>query len=333
MKVAAVLLAILFILFILLAVRSVRIAKEYQRVVVFRLGRCVGARGPGMIWINPIVDRTNWVDLRERYLEIPNQRAITKDNAPITIDFIVFYKVLDPVTSVLAVQDFASAAINIAATTLRSLVGDVVLDDVLVMGTGMTSLLQAKLDELTERWGVKVTNVEVRGITPPPNVQDAMTQQMSAERRRRAAVTDAEGERAAAIAVAEGQKQASILAAEGERQATILAAEAAKAATILAAEAEKLAAGLRAAGEADALRNVNQVARDLDPATVTLRYLATLGKIGESESSKVVLPAEFVSVGANLLGLLNASSPSGATGLRAAQAAPSSNGSAPGDRS
>ena len=159
--------------------------REYQRVVLFRLGRSSGQRGPGFTLINPVTDRVSWVDLREQYLEIPHQTAITRDNASINIDFIVFYKVFDAVTSVLEVRDFQGAALNVAATTLRSVVGDMNLDDVLSKREDINGLLRVKLDEVTERWGVKVTNVEVREINPPPTILDAMTRQMSAERTRR----------------------------------------------------------------------------------------------------------------------------------------------------
>src|ERR1017187_892556 len=204
---------------------SVRIVREYQRIVLFRLGRAIGTKGPGLVFINPVIDRTNWVALRERYLGLPSQTAITGDNAPISIDFIIFYKVMDPQMSVLVVQNFAGAALNVAATTLRSVVGDMPLDDVLSKREDMNALLRVRLDEVTERWGVKVTSVEVREINPPPGVLDAMTRQMSAERTRRAAVTEAEGQKQAAITRAEGTKQSAILAAEGERQGAILRAE------------------------------------------------------------------------------------------------------------
>jgi regulator of protease activity HflC (stomatin/prohibitin superfamily) len=225
MTVALVIVAVLAILGVLAAFLSVKIVPEYQRLLVLRLGRSVGTRGPGFVLLIPIVDRPIWVDLRELYLEIPHQTGITKDNAPITIDFIVFYRVVDVASSVLQVQNFAGAAQNIAATTLRSVVGDMSLDDVLSKREQMSLVLRAKLDETTERWGVKVTNVEVREITPPPAVQEAMTRQMSAERTRRAVVTEAEGTKEAAVTVAEGEKQAAILQAEGARQAAILRAE------------------------------------------------------------------------------------------------------------
>ena len=199
--------------------------REYQRVVLFRLGRSSGVRGPGLVVINPITDRVTLVDLREQFLEVPHQVAITADNASIAIDFIIFTKVFDPVMSVLAVNDFRGAALKVAATTLRAVVGDMSLDEVLSKREEMNNTLRFKLDDVTERWGVKVTNVEVREINPPPGVLEAMTRQMSAERTRRAVVTEAEGTKQAAITVAEGQKQSAILAAEGDRQAAIVQAE------------------------------------------------------------------------------------------------------------
>ncbi|MFB3739368.1 MAG: SPFH domain-containing protein [Candidatus Velamenicoccus archaeovorus] len=192
-------LAIVLGLLIIILPNAIRIVREYQRLVVFRLGRCIGMKGPGFVLLIPLVDRAVWVDLRELYLEIPHQTAITEDNASISIDFIVFYKVIDAQQSVLAVANFAGAAQNIAATTLRSVVGDMALDDCLAKREEMNEILRVKLDEVTERWGVKVTNVEIREIIPPPQVQEAMTRQMSAERTRRAVVTEAEGTKQAQV--------------------------------------------------------------------------------------------------------------------------------------
>jgi regulator of protease activity HflC (stomatin/prohibitin superfamily) len=273
-------LAVGLVLLVLLVRAAVKIVREYQRVVVFRLGRSIGARGPGLVLIIPLVDRVVWVDLRELYLEIPSQTAITEDNANISLDFIVFYKVIDAVTSVLAVQNFAGAAQNIAATTLRSVVGDMTLDDVLSKREQMNEWLRSKLDDVTERWGVKVTNVEVREITPPPQVQDAMTRQMSAERTRRAVVTEATGSKQAAITVAEGQKQAAILTAEGDRQAAILRAE----------------------GFSLALGKIFDVARTVDANTMSLQYLEALKQIGASPSTKLVVPMELSNLLANITG-------------------------------
>ena len=277
--------AIGFIFFFIILPVSVKIVREYNRLVIFRLGRCIGHKGPGIVFLIPIVDRPVWVDLRELFLEIPRQDAITKDNAPISIDFIMFYKVIDPVTSVVQVGNFEGAALNISATTLRSVVGDISLDDILAKRDEINQILRAKLDEITERWGVKVTNVEIREITPPPGVQEAMTRQMSAERTRRAVVLEADGTKQAAITVAEGSKQSAILQAEGERQANILSAE-----------GERQAAILRAEGFAQALRTVFAAASTVDAKTMGIQYLDALKALGDSPATKFVIPLEFTSL-------------------------------------
>ena len=259
------------VLAVLLLILSIKVVPEYRRIVLFRLGRMVGLRGPGIVIIIPLVDRAIFVDLREFYIEIPHQSAITRDNATISIDFITFFRVVDPTMSIVAVADFRGAAQNIAATTLRSVVGDLTLDNVLAQRDQINAVLRDKLDEVTERWGVKVTNVEIREIIPPPAVQDAMTRQMSAERTRRALVTEAEGDQQAAILRAEGGKQANILQAEGDRQA----------------------AALRAEGFALALRTVFETARQVDGKTMSLQYLEALKVVGSSPSTKFVLPMEL----------------------------------------
>jgi regulator of protease activity HflC (stomatin/prohibitin superfamily) len=276
-------------------VTAVKIVREYQRLVVFRLGRVLGTKGPGLIILIPFVDKAILVDLREFYLEIPHQSAITEDNASISIDFIVFNKVMDAAMSVLTVGNFAGAAQNIAATTLRSVVGDMSLDDVLAKREQMNEILRVKLDEVTERWGVKVTNVEIREIVPPPAVQEAMTRQMSAERTRRAVVTEAEGSKQAAITVSEGNKQAAILNAEGEKQAAILRAEGARQSAILNAE-----------GFALALQKINESAAAVGDNTMRLQYLDTLKQVGGSPSSKVVVPMELSGLAAAVAALAQA---------------------------
>jgi regulator of protease activity HflC (stomatin/prohibitin superfamily) len=275
------------------AAKSLLIIPEYKRVVLFRLGRNVGVRGPGLIAINPVTDRTTKVDLREQFLEVPHQTAITADNAPISIDFIIFYKVVEPETTVLAIGNFAGAALNVAATTLRSVVGDMPLDDVLSKREDMNASLRVRLDDVTERWGVKVTNVEVREVNPPPGVLDAMTRQMSAERTRRAQVTEAEG-----------QKQGAILAAEGERQAAITIAEGRQQAAILAAEGERQSALLKAQGFSSGLEAILAVARGIDENTLMLQYLDTLRQIGSSPSTKFVVPMELGGLLRGLQGVL-----------------------------
>ena len=292
--------AILFVIFLL--AKAIRIVPEYQRLVVFRLGSLHATRGPGLILLIPFIDRGVTVDLREFYLEIPRQDSITKDNAPISIDFIMYYKVLDPASSVVQVSNFAGAATNIAATTLRAVVGDILLDDVLAKRDEINTLLRTKLDEVTERWGVKVTNVEIREITPPPSVQEAMTRQMSAERTRRAVVTEADGAKQAAITVAEGNKEAAILNAEGSKQSAILTAE-----------GERQSAILRAEGFSNALQKIFEVASTVDDNTMRLQYLDTLRQIGGSPSSKVLLPLELSGLASAFTAVAEAASTNGSS--------------------
>jgi regulator of protease activity HflC (stomatin/prohibitin superfamily) len=251
--------------------QSVRIVREYQRIVLFRLGKCIGVRGPGPVWMIPFVDRPVLVDMRELFVEIPHQSCITKDNVPIQIDFLVYRQVIDAVSSVIAVTNFHNAAQGIAATSLRAVIGDISLDDVLARREQINQDLRIKLDEVTERWGVKVTAVEIREVVPAKDVQDAMNRQMSAERTRRAAVTEAEGKRQATITVADGEKQSQILRAEGERQSQILKAE----------------------GYAQALQTVFASANLIDSKTMTLQVIDGLKALGASPSSKFVIPMEF----------------------------------------
>ncbi len=264
----------LSILIFILAIMAIKVVREYKRLVVFRLGKCVGEKGPGVVWLWPIIDKAIWVDLREFYLDIPKQTCITKDNAPIAIDFLIYMKVFNSVYSVIRIQDFVGASQGIATTTLRAVVGDIALDDVLAKREQINKLLRTKLDEVTERWGVKVSSVEIREILPPRDVQDAMTKQMAAERNRRAVVTEADGKREAAIKVAEGEKQAAILKAEGDKQAAILRAE----------------------GFAFALDKIFSIAKNIDANTMTLQYLEALKTIGASPSTKYIFPLEFTSL-------------------------------------
>jgi len=269
---------------ILLAIiaSAVKIVPEYKRLVVFRLGRVVGAKGPGLVLLIPFVDRGVWVDLREQVREIPHQTCITKDNAAIAVDFIWYYKVLDAEQSVIQVGNFEAAAQGMATTTLRAVIGGILLDDVLSEREHINNMLRARLDEVTERWGVKVTNVEIREIVPPKKIQEAMDRQMSAERERRAVVTESQGKREAAINVAEGEKQDAILRAEGEKQSAILKAE-----------GEKQAQLLRAEGFAAALKRIYSVAQEVDPKTMTLQYFETLKAMGTSPATKFIFPMEF----------------------------------------
>ncbi|OGO09703.1 MAG: hypothetical protein A2Z66_12105 [Chloroflexi bacterium RBG_13_66_10] len=264
---------------------AIRIIQEYERLVVFRLGRCVGQRGPGLVLLVPFIDQGRRVDLREMVREIPHQTSITKDNAPIAIDFLWYYKVVDAVQSVLQVGNFEMAAQGMATTTLRSVIGGIPLDDVLSQREHINVTLRTKLDEVTERWGVKVTNVEIREIIPPREVQEAMNRQMTAERVRRAVVTESTGTREAAVNVAEGDKQAAILKAEGQKQANILVAE-----------GERQSQLLRAEGFAMALDKIYNTAKAVDQKTMTLQYFETLKVMGAGASTKYIFPMEFTNM-------------------------------------
>ncbi len=272
---------------LLLLTYAVRIVPEYQRLVLFRLGRCLGEKGPGLVLIWPFIDRAVRVDLREQVREIPAQTSITKDNAPISIDFLWYYKIFDPQQSVLQVGNFELAAQGIATTTLRSVIGGILLDGVLSEREAINNALRSRLDEVTERWGVKVTNVEIREIIPPRDVQEAMNRQLSAERNRRAVVTESTGAREAQINVAEGDRQSNILRAEGEKQAAILRAEGQRQAQLLVAE-----------GFANALNAIYTVAQTIDTKTLTLQYFDTLKTMGTSAATKFIFPLEFT----NLIG-------------------------------
>lgn len=259
---------------VLLLSAAIKIVPEYKRMVVLRLGKAIGERGPGLVILIPFVDQPIWQDLREFVVNVPPQTCITKDNAPVAIDFLIYLKVVNAVASIIEVERFREASQGIAMTTLRAVVGDLSLDDVLAKRDQINQILRVKMDEVTSRWGVKVTMVEIREIEPPRDVQDAMTRQMSAERNRRALVTEADGTREAAIMVAEGEKQAAILKAEGGRQAQILTAE----------------------GYALALEKVETAASTIGSKTMSLQYLEALRALGNSPATKFVLPMEFTAL-------------------------------------
>jgi len=269
---------ILFLLMVLFA--SIKIVPEFRRLVVFRLGKYVATRGPGLVFLIPFIETANTVDLREQVLEVPHQTTITKDNAGISVDFLIFSKVVNPRDSVIQARDFAIMSQGIATTTLRAVIGDILLDDVLAQREHINTVLRTKLDEVTERWGIKVTAVEIREIVPPREVSEAMTRQMSAERTRRAVVTEAEGKKQATVTVAEGDKQSAILRAEGEKQARILTAE----------------------GYAQALETVFGAAKSIDAKTMSLQYLDALKALGASPATKIIIPTEFTNLLRPLVG-------------------------------
>jgi regulator of protease activity HflC (stomatin/prohibitin superfamily) len=268
----AMIVAILFLVLIFLYL-SVRVVQQYEKMVVFRLGKTTEmmVRGPGLRFLIPIIDRPVKVDVREQFIEVPSQTTITKDNAPINVDFLIYWRISDPLKSVVNVANFSGALQGVATTTLRAVIGDILLDEVLSRREQINEVLRVKLDEVTERWGGKVTTVEIREITPPRDVQDAMNRQLSAERTRRAVITESEGKRQSEINIAEGSKQAAILEAEGRRQAQILNAE----------------------GFSQALERIYAAAAGIDQKTMLLQYLEALKALGASPSTKYIIPTEF----------------------------------------
>jgi regulator of protease activity HflC (stomatin/prohibitin superfamily) len=265
----------------------IKIVKQYERLAVFTLGKFdaeSGVKGPGLrILIWPFQTATR-IDLREEVINIPRQTNITRDNAPIDIDFLVYLRPIDEEVQkvVLEVVNYHQAVVGMATTILRAVIGEMNLDDVLSKRETINQNLRIKLDETTGRWGIKVSAVEIKEIEPAPDIQEAMNRQMSAERIRRADVTEAEGKRKATIEIAEGDKRADILRAEGHRQSEILTAE-----------GDQQAAVLRAEGFSTALDRIYQVAREVDTNTLSLQYFETLKEMGRGESTKFIFPLEF----------------------------------------
>ena len=273
----------------------INFVRDYERVARCRLGTFEGMRGPGIVIALPIIHQIQKIDTRVTVLDIPRQTNITKDNAPIEIDFLVYLRVnlAEAEKAVHEVEDYTSAVVGLATTTLRAVIGDIDLDDVLSQRDRINELIRARLDGETERWGIKVTNVEIREIDPPRDIQEAMNRQMSAERVRRAVVLEADGTREAAITIADGEKQSTVLRAEGARQAEILQAE-----------GDQQAAVLRATGYAEALQKIQDTAKGVGTNTMTLQYIEALKEIGEGESTKFVLPLEVTKMLGSIGGIV-----------------------------
>lgn len=265
----------------------IKVVQQYELLAVFFLGKFTGLRRPGLQILFWPFHSTQTLDMREDVIDIPRQTNITSDNAPIDIDFLVYLRIIpdEAERAVLEVVDYRAAVVGIATTTLRAVIGEMPLDDVLSQRERINEELRNKLDEITVRWRIKVTQVEIREIEPARDIQEAMNRQMSAERLRRATVIEAEGVREASITVAEGERQAAILTAEGARQAEILSAEGDQQASILRAE-----------GFSTALDRVYSVAQHIDANTLSLQYFDTLQKLGESESTKFILPLELTNL-------------------------------------
>lgn len=269
---------IVILVLVILVLSGVKIVPEFNRIVVFRLGKCVGARGPGVQVVLPFIERGVYVDLREGFLQIPSQKCITRDNASIDVDFLIYSKVVDPAMAVVQVVNREGATQGIATTVVRAVLGDLTLDDVLSKRESINIRLRQELDAVTERWGMKVTNVEIREIVPPPMVQEAMNRQMSAERDRRAKVTEAEGRKQSVVLVAEGERQSRVLRAEGERESIRLQAE----------------------GTANALTLVSKSAATIDARTMALQQFEALKSLGASPTTRLVLPVDLLPMARHL---------------------------------
>ena len=259
--------------------------RDYEKLAKFQLGRYQGLRGPGVVFVIPFIQSAVKVDQREIFFDVPPQTNITKDNANVDVDFVIYMRVMEPEKVVLEIQDVLGATRQLATTTLRAVIGEMDLDGVLSRRDYINGTMQVKLDEVTNRWGVKVTAVEIREISPPPAIQEAMTRQMSAERTRRADITESEGQRDSAVNVADGDRRSQILRAEGDKESAILRAQGQRQSQILEAE-----------GFATAMRNINEAAEVAHANTMGLQYLEMMKTLGESASTKWIIPMELASV-------------------------------------
>ncbi len=273
---------------------GVVIVQAYQRMVVQRFGTLIGTRRPGLHILIPFMYNGTKVDLRERVSRVPTQKYITADNVVVDMDFVIYYRVMEDGAerAILDVQNFELAVVNLAFATLRAVIGSTTLSEALTERERIRDQMQLRMDEVTVRWGVKVSQVEINEIDPPPGVKQAMEREKSAEAIKTAEITESEGQRQAQINRAEGERAAEILRAEGER-----------AAEILKAEGDQQAQVLRAEGFSSALDRIYQVASTVDAKTMSLQYFETLKALGESPSTKWIFPMEFTNMLAPFLGM------------------------------
>src|SRR5437773_2529191 len=289
------------IVLLIVAVKTIKIVPQATVMLIERLGRFSRVAGSGLNVIVPFLDKPRgvyWtnvrpglvsIDLREQYIDLPPQPVITRDNVTIHVDSVVYWQITDPVKAVYEMNDLVGGIVQLTITGMRAVMGDMDLDHTLSQRDQINAKLRIILDEATDKWGVKVTRVDVKNINPPEDVRITMEKQMTAERNRRALVLQAEGDRQAAITRAEGEKQAAVTRAEGEKQSAILAAEGAAQARLRNAEAE-----------AEAIARVSQVMLDHgNPAQylITTRYIESLRDMTRSNNAKVIfMPVETSSM-------------------------------------
>jgi len=275
-------LIILVAMVIVVLFAVIRQVEQYETAVRLRLGKYHDMLNPGWNFVIPFLDQAIMVDLRTQVLDVPRQEVITKDNSPTMVDAVIYFRVADGKRAILEVSSYRQAIINMAQTTLRAVIGDMELDQVLSNRDRINHGLRDRLDVETDKWGVKVENVEIREVDPSPNVKQAMEDQTAAERNRRANILRADGDKRSAILNAEGDKQARILEAEGLRQAQILEAQGQRTAHILQQQ-----------GEAQGLRIISMGAAALDSKALTVLSLNTLKRLGEGAATKLVFPFEL----------------------------------------
>ncbi len=285
---------ILIIIILIIFARGVVIVQPYEQGLQIRLGKYIGRLNPGFRWIIPLVTQVVKLDLRTLVMDVPSQEVITKDNSPTNVDAIVYIRVVDPEKAFFEVTNYRLATVALAQTSLRGIIGDMELDEVLYNRESINTKLRDILDRETDQWGVKVERVEIKEVDPVGAVKQAMTEQTAAERERRAAILRADGEKRSAILKAEGQKKSMILEAEGERQSKILRAE-----------GERMSQILRSQGEAQGLRILSLGARSLDKRAISVLSLDTLKTMAAGQATKIIFPFEISSLirqGAKFLG-------------------------------
>ena len=281
------------VLFIFVA-NTIRIVQQYEKGLVETLGKYSRTVGAGVTIVIPLFQTLKKVDMREQVMDVAPQNVITKDNVTVTVDAIIYFQITDPVKVVYNVANFAMAALKLAQTNLRNVIGDMELDSTLTSREKINNQLRAVIDEATDKWGVKITRVEIQKIDPPRDITESMSKQMKAEREKRANILEAEGFRQSAILKAEGEKQAVILESEAKKQKAILEAEGQAEAIRRVADAQKY--------EIDTVYSAIHQGNPTNDL-LAVKYMETLGKVADGKASKIFLPLETSGVMGSIAGI------------------------------
>ena len=291
------LVAVLVVLFIIL-LSSIKVVNTGYLYVVERLGQFHRILEPGWHFVIPGVDFVRKkVSTKQQILDVPPQSVITKDNVKISVDNVIFYKMLNAKDAVYNIEDYKSGIVYSATTNIRNILGNMTLDEVLAGRDSINQQLLGIIDEVTDAYGIKVLSVEIKNIIPPAEIQQAMEKQMKAERDKRAMILQAEGLRQSQIEKAEGEKQSKILAAEAEKEANIRRAEGLKESQLLEAEGKAKAIEQIAIAEAEAIMKVNQAIIDsgTDERVIALKQVEALKEMANNPANKLILPNETLS--------------------------------------